>query len=198
VYLFHNDIKNYINKEKEILDKLNVEEINSFINILLETVRKNGVIYICGNGGSASTASHFMNDFNKGVESFHGNPFRFMCLSDNIATITAIANDISYDEIYSHQLKNRLNPNDIVIGISGSGNSSNIINAIKYANQCGNTTISLTGYDGGKLKHLTVCNVHIPVNNMQIVEDIHLILDHLIMYILSQKKGETAYAKKTN
>ena len=165
-YLFHNNIKEYINQEKTILDSLNIEEINTFINLLLETTRKKGIIYICGNGGSASTASHFMNDFNKGVESFCGNSFRFMCLSDNVATITAIANDISYDEIYSHQLKNRLNENDIVIGISGSGNSTNIINAINYANLCGNTTISLTGYNGGVLKNISKYNIHIPIDNM--------------------------------
>lgn len=187
-YLFHNNIQEYINQEKIILDTLNIEEINTFINLLLETTRKKGVIYICGNGGSASTASHFMNDFNKGVESFCGNPFRFMCLSDNVATITAIANDISYNEIYSHQLKNRLNENDIVIGISGSGNSTNIINAINYANSCGNTTISLTGYNGGVLKNISKYNVHIPIDNMQIVEDIHLVLDHMIMYILKNIK----------
>lgn len=187
-YLFHNNIKEYINQEKTILDTLNIEEINTFINLLLEATRKKGIIYICGNGGSASTASHFMNDFNKGVESFCGNPFRFMCLSDNIATITAIANDISYDEIYSHQLKNRLNENDIVIGISGSGNSTNIINAIDYANLCGNTTISLTGYNGGVLKNISKYNIHIPIDNMQIVEDIHLVLDHMIMYILKNIK----------
>lgn len=187
-YLFHNKITDYLKTEKEILDSLNIEDINTLINILVDTARKNGIIYICGNGGSASTASHFMNDFNKGVNDFQGNPFRFMCLSDNVATITAIANDISYDEIYRHQLLNRLTPNDIVIGISGSGNSKNIINVISYANECGNTTVSLTGYDGGALKSLASYNVHIPIKNMQIVEDIHLILDHLIMYILNEGK----------
>lgn len=189
-YLFHNNIKDYILQEQRILDELNIEDINQFINILLETCRKNGIIYICGNGGSASTASHFMNDFNKGVESFGGIPFRFMCLSDNIATITAIANDISYDKIYSHQLQNRLKAEDIVIGISGSGNSLNVINAIEYARSCGNTTITLTGYDGGILKNISTYNIHVPIHNMQIVEDIHLILDHLTMYILNNLKKE--------
>lgn len=187
-FLFHESIKNYLYQEQQILNELNIESINQFINILLDANKQDGIIYICGNGGSASTASHFMNDFNKGVESFNGHSFRFMCLSDNVATITAIANDISYNDIYAHQLKNRLKSGDIVIGISGSGNSLNVINAIDYANSCGNITVSLTGYDGGILKNISTHNVHIPINNMQIVEDMHLILDHLIMYILINAK----------
>ncbi len=189
-YSFHDDIKNYLKIEKAILDSLNIDDIDNFINILIDTTEKGGIIYICGNGGSASTASHFMNDFNKGVGSINGYPFKFMCLSDNVATITAIANDDSYHEIYRHQLKHRLAPNDIVIGISGSGNSQNVLNAITYANACGNTTIGLVGYDGGALKALCDYYIHVPIENMQIVEDIHLILDHLVMYILNERKKQ--------
>ena len=185
-YSFHNDIKAYLKQEIEILNSLNVDDIDNFINILIDTAENGGIIYICGNGGSASTASHFMNDFNKGVGSVNQHPFKFMCLSDNVATITAIANDISYHEIYRHQLKNRLTSNDIVIGISGSGNSQNVLNAINYANLCGNTTIGLVGYDGGAMKELCDYSIHIPIDNMQIVEDIHLVLDHLSMYIMNQ------------
>jgi D-sedoheptulose 7-phosphate isomerase len=190
-YSFHDDIKNYLELEKTILDSLNIGDIDRFINILIDTTKKGGIIYICGNGGSASTASHFMNDFNKGVGTVDNHPFKFMCLSDNVATITAIANDISYDEIYSYQLKDRLGPDDIVIGISGSGNSDNVINALMYAKSCGNTTISLVGYTGGVLKQLSDYYIHIPIENMQIVEDIHLILDHLSMYILNQYNERT-------
>lgn len=165
-YLFHNMIKKYLEQEKDIIDSLDINSINNVMNVLLQTTQNHGIIYICGNGGSASTASHFMNDFNKGINNFKGDFFRFMCLSDNVATITAIANDISYDEIYRHQLIGRLGPNDIVIGISGSGNSANVINAIEYANECGNITISLTGYNGGILKNLSTHNIHVPIENM--------------------------------
>lgn len=185
-YLFHEEIKNYFNLEKNILNQLNLDDINNFINVIIETVQKGGIIYICGNGGSASTASHFVNDFNKGVNTFNNFPFKCICLSDNISTLTAIANDISYDEIYRYQIYNRLNPHDVVIGISGSGNSMNVVNAITYANFCGCTTIGLTGFDGGSLKQLCDYNIHVPIDNMQIVEDIHLVIDHLTMFILNQ------------
>jgi D-sedoheptulose 7-phosphate isomerase len=190
VYLFNNHIKEYIKHETDTLNNLNIEEINTFMNILLETIRNDGKIYICGNGGSAATASHFANDFNKGVNDFAGNYFNFICLNDNVATLTAIANDISYEDIYYHQLINRLKPNDIVIGISGSGNSKNIVKALEYANTKGNTTVALIGYDGGKLKTLATHFVHIPICNMQIVEDLHMVLDHMIMFIFNQLKEE--------
>jgi D-sedoheptulose 7-phosphate isomerase len=163
------------------LKNLDVDAINDALNLLLEVWERRGRIYIFGNGGSASTASHFQNDFNKGVSEHVEKKFRFHCLNDNIATIMAIANDIGYDEVFRFQLQGQLEPGDIVIAISGSGNSKNVINAVEYARSQGNKVIGITGFDGGKLKKLSDVSLHAPVNSMQVTEDIHMIFDHLMM-----------------
>ena len=180
---YKNEIKDYIKLECEVLNKLDVEEINNALNLLEETLEKEGTIYIMGNGGSSATASHFQNDFGKGVSEYTEKKFRFCCLNDNVPTVMAIANDIGFEEIFRFQLKNKLRPEDIVIAISGSGNSKNVINAVEYAKEQGNKIIGLTGYEGGKLKELSDIKLHVPVKSMQITEDIHMIFDHLMMSI---------------
>ncbi len=178
-----NDIKDYIALEIEILKKLDVEQINAALNLLNETRQRKGRIYICGNGGSAATASHFQNDFNKGVSEYIDVPFRFHCLNDNMATIMAIANDIGYEEIFRFQLRNNLEENDVLVAISGSGNSPNVINAVEYAKEHDCKIIGLTGFSGGKLKEMSDISLHAPVNSMQVTEDIHMIFDHMMMSI---------------
>ena len=178
---YTNDIKNYIGLEREVLSNLDVEQINAALNLLDETRLKKGRIYICGNGGSAATASHFQNDFNKGVSEYIEVPFRFHCLNDNMATIMAIANDIGYEEVFRFQLRGNLESNDILVAISGSGNSKNVINAVEYAKAQGNRIIGLSGYSGGKLKELSDISLHVPVNSMQVTEDVHMVFDHLMM-----------------
>ena len=178
------DIKDYLALEADLLGKLDVMQINAAINLLDETRIKRGNIYICGNGGSAATASHFQNDFNKGVSEHLDIPFRFCCLNDNVATIMAIANDISYDDIFSFQLRNKLDPNDLLVAISGSGNSKNIIKAAEYAKSKGIKIIGITGFNGGKLKEFADVLLHAPINSMQVTEDIHMIFDHLMMSML--------------
>ncbi len=178
------EIQNYINLEIEVLKRLDYKKISDALNVLTDALKNERVIYIFGNGGSAATASHYQNDFNKGISEYTEKKFRFYCLSDNVATITAIANDISYDEIYRQQLKGRLSKNDIVIAISGSGNSKNVINAVDYAKSVGTYVIGLTGYNGGILGKLADLHLHADINSMQITEDIHMILDHLMMSIL--------------
>lgn len=185
--MYLEEITEYISKEIEILKKLNKEEINKCIEVLVEIYKKDGNIYIFGNGGSAATASHFVCDFFKGVSEKLDKKFKFICLNDNTAMITAIANDIGYDYIFEFQLEGVLKENDLVIAISGSGNSINVIRAIDYAKKQGITTVGLTGYDGGKLIKLVDYSVHAPINNMQIAEDIHMILNHMMMSILSEK-----------
>ena len=178
-----NDIQNYITLEIEILKKLDAEQINAALNLLDETRQKKGRIYICGNGGSAATASHFQNDFNKGVSEYIDVPFRFHCLNDNVATLMAIANDIGYEEVFRFQLRNNLEENDVLVAISGSGNSHNVIHAVEYAKEHGCKIIGLTGFSGGKLRELSDISLHAPVNSMQVTEDIHMIFDHLMMSI---------------
>lgn len=179
----------YIETEKQVLDSLSAGEINQVMNVL-ENARLTGKrIFICGNGGSASTASHFECDFNKGISYDQKIKYDIECLSDNVPMMMAIANDIGYDDIFAVPLKNKLKPGDIVIGISGSGNSENVLRAFCYANEIGAETIAFTGYNGGKLKEIAKYNIHVAIENMQITEDIHLILNHMMMYILSGMKG---------
>lgn len=180
------EINNYIESVRETLLNINTNEIEKAINILLEATKNQKTIYCFGNGGSASTASHFSNDFNKILNSKVQNKFQFICLNDNIATIMAIANDISYDEVFNYQLQGHIKPGDIIIAISGSGNSKNVINAVNYGLKHGAIIIGLTGFDGGKLKQLSHVNLHVPINNMQITEDIHLLFNHLLISILSK------------
>ena len=176
-------IRNYIALEKDVLSKLDINAINDTMNLIYKTFLKEGNIYIFGNGGSSATASHFVNDFNKGISEYTEKKFRFVCLNDNIATVLAIANDISYDEIFRFQLRGKLKHDDIVIAISGSGNSKNVLYAAEYAQSCGNKVIGLTGFDGGKLKQICDISLHVPSKSMQITEDIHMVFDHMIMAI---------------
>lgn len=180
---YQQELENYIATEIEIMKKLDVEAINAAMNLIWDTFEKEGIIYIFGNGGSASTASHFQNDFNKGISEYSEKKFRFNCLSDNISTLTAIANDISYEAVYSEQLKGRLKDNDIVIAISGSGNSKNIIRAVEYAKSQNIPIIGITGYNGGVLKQMADISMHVPVEDMQIAEDLHMMFDHMMMSV---------------
>lgn len=178
-------IREYIGLETEALKRLPVEDISTVMNVL-EKARLNGKrIFICGNGGSASTAAHFECDFNKGVSYGQKAKYDFECLSGNVPMMMAIANDIGYDDIFVVPLKNKLKSGDIVIGISGSGNSENVVRAVEYGNEAGAETIALVGYGGGRLKGIAKYNIHVDINNMQVVEDIHLALDHMMVYILA-------------
>lgn len=180
---YQNEISAYLEKEIETLRALDRGEIERALHLLSDALEREASVYIFGNGGSAATASHFQNDFNKGISEHTEKKFRFQCLSDNFATVTAIANDISYDEIFRFQLRGRLKADDLVIAISGSGNSKNVINAVEYAKEQGCKVIGLTGYDGGKLMPLSDVAMHVPINSMQITEDIHMIFDHLMMSV---------------
>lgn len=180
---YQTEIDKYLQHEIETIQTLDIDKINAAINMLDGAFEAEKTIYIFGNGGSAATASHFQNDFNKGISEYTDKKFRFQCLNDNIATIMAIANDIGYEDVFRFQLKGRLDEGDLIIAISGSGNSKNVINAVNYAKEQGNKVLGITGYNGGALKQLCDCSLHAPVNSMQITEDIHMIFDHLIMSI---------------
>ena len=186
---FKKNIKEYLRDEITIIESLEIEIINQIINEIKDSQSRGNNIYICGNGGSSATASHYCCDFNKGVSGNDDKNTNFICLSDNIPTITAIANDISYDEIFSYQLKNRLKKGDLVFVISGSGNSKNIVKAMEAAKEKGNKVIGLCGYNGGKVKEMSDLCLHVNIDNMQIVEDVHMILDHCMMFVLSYKNS---------
>ena len=181
---YQNRIKEYIAHEIEVLQAMDTKAISDAINLLEETRENGTMVYVFGNGGSAATASHMQNDFNKGVSEPIEKKYRFCCLNDNIATMMAIANDNGYENIFVQQLENKLRPGDVVMAISGSGNSENVIRAVEYAKKQGNKIIGLTGYQGGKLMKLSDISLHAPIQSMQITEDIHMILDHLMMSVL--------------
>jgi len=183
--------KEYLEEIKRLLDSMEtdlIEKMDRLANILLKAREEKRTIFIMGNGGSAATASHFVSDLSKGtiVEGFPR--FKVIALTDNIPNLLAWANDESYDEIFVEQLKNLMEPNDVVIGISGSGNSMNIIKAIEYANKNGGVTIGISGYDGGKLLKYAQENIHVPSSYMQRVEDIHLLIEHLLTSLIREEQ----------
>lgn len=180
----------YFKREKEAIDALDVNALSDALGAIVKACEQGGTIYTMGNGGSAATASHFVCDFAKGVYQYTDNPYRMICLSDNTPMLTAIANDISYDDVFSFQLKEKLKEGDLLIAISGSGNSENVLRAVRYAKECNVETVALTGYDGGELKALAEYNMHVPLKDMQITEDLHMVFDHMMMSILRDESNK--------
>jgi D-sedoheptulose 7-phosphate isomerase len=189
-------INKFINNYKSSL----VEAINNLDNHIIEKVIKvidksemdKSTIYIIGNGGSAATASHMVNDLGVGLKRRGIKNLKVKSLADNTPVCTAIANDIGYENIFYMQLKDVLEKEDVLIAISCSGNSPNIIKATTYAKEIGSTIIGLSGFDGGELKNLSDINFHVEAKSGDygLVEDIHMILDHMIYsyYINTEKR----------
>jgi D-sedoheptulose 7-phosphate isomerase len=196
---FTKQIEEYYQREKQIIDALDKNEINEALNAILRHYENEDIIYVLGNGGSSATANHMVCDFDKGISLDLKKQFRVISLSDNIPMIMAIGNDIGFEDVFYLQLKNKLKPTDLVIAISGSGNSHNIVKAVQYANEVGAEVIGLTGYAGGKLKNMANINVHVPVEDMQITEDMHMSFVHVAMQIfwryLMAKEGKEAVYK---
>lgn len=171
----------YIKKLKQILEFIEIPQIDNSVNIIMETWLSGKQIITLGNGGSSMTALHMITDWNKSIFLSTGIPFRGRTLVDNMGLIMAYGNDISFNDIFIEQLKNILQPGDLVIAISGSGNSENVIRAVNYANENGAVTLGLCGYDGGKLKNISKHHLWVNVNDMQLCEDIHSIFGHIVM-----------------
>jgi D-sedoheptulose 7-phosphate isomerase len=177
----------YIDELGRVLRGVPLEDFERVVNAMLAARERGSSIFIMGNGGSASTASHFACDINKGACFGIEKRLKVFCLSDNIPTMLAYANDVSYDDIFVEQLRNFLVPADMVIGISGSGNSRNVVKAIEYANRRDAFSVAFTGFDGGRLAGVANISIVIPVDDMQKVEDTHLILTHMMMQLLCMK-----------
>jgi D-sedoheptulose 7-phosphate isomerase len=173
-------VHRYINELKHTLDVLPVDMIDKVIHILHSGRIKNKQVFIMGNGGSASTASHFVCDLAKNTRRPGWPHFHTIGLTDNMAIFSAYANDEGYENVFSEQLASMVKPEDIVIGISASGNSRNVLKAIDLANRVGAITIGFTGFDGGELGRMVQYHVHVPSNAIEQVEDIHLALEHMI------------------
>ena len=196
---FIDEINAYYEREKKAIDSLDRKEINEAMNALMAAYDRGATVYVMGNGGSSATASHMVCDFNKGTCYELDKKFKFVCLNDNIPILMAIANDDSFENVFVYQLKDRLKKEDVVLAISGSGNSHNVIKAVDYAKEVGATVIGVTGYSGGKLRQKADYFLHVPVDDMQITEDLHMGFDHLIMQIfwkyLAAKNGREAIYK---
>ena len=188
-------INSYLDNLKNTIDQLDQNSLAEVVDAFLEVYNKGGNIYIFGNGGSAATASHIAGDFIKGASYGLEKRFKMICLNDNPASMMAIANDIGYEDIFIEPLKNHISSKDLVIGISGSGNSENVVRAMNYAKSKNVKTISFCGYSGGKIKDIADISVHATVEDMEITEDIHLIAFHNIKQVIIRKlKGDNTSA----
>ncbi len=174
--------RDYKHKLSETLGALDLEAVAKAIQIFERARNENRHIFTCGNGGSASTASHFVTDMVKGASFGREARFRIMALTDSMPTITAYSNDVGYDCVFAEQLKNFAQPGDVVLAISGSGNSPNVVNAVEYANSHGCLTIALTGRDGGRLGKAAQTEIRVASEHMGRIEDAHLIVCHMICY----------------
>jgi len=175
-------IQNYISALQQTMDQLPQNLVAQVIDVLQHARMQSSQVFIMGNGGSASTATHFVCDLAKNTRHDDLPHFRVIGLTDNMAIFSAYANDEGYASVFSQQLANLIRPNDVVIGISASGNSQNVINAIDEAHKhAGVTTIGFTGFDGGRLGQMVHLNVHVKSNIIEHVEDIHLMLEHMIV-----------------
>jgi D-sedoheptulose 7-phosphate isomerase len=175
-------VEDYRSELLRAIGTIDASAVNRAIEWFRDARANGRHIFVCGNGGSASTASHFVCDINKGASYTREQRFKMMALTDNLATLTAYSNDVSYECAFTEQLKNFAEPGDVVMAISGSGNSRNVLLAIEYANSIGCKTIALTGRDGGKLGPLAQLNIQVPVPHMGRIEDAHMIVCHMIGY----------------
>jgi D-sedoheptulose 7-phosphate isomerase len=166
----------------EAIDQIDTARVDQAIEWFHQARDGSKTIFVCGNGGSASTASHFTCDIIKGASFNRAQRFRILSLADSLPTLTAYSNDVSYDCVFVEQLKNFAQAGDLVMCISGSGNSPNVVRAMEYANSIGCKTIALTGRDGGKLAPLAQLNIHVPVPHMGRIEDAHMVVCHMIAY----------------
>jgi D-sedoheptulose 7-phosphate isomerase len=180
----------------QAIETIDLEKVNQAIQLLTRARDEDRRIFVCGNGGSASTASHFVCDMVKGASFNRRKRFRIMALTDSLPTITAYSNDVSYECVFVEQLKNFAEPGDVVMAISGSGNSPNVLRAVEYGNSIGCRTIALSGRNGGKLGPLAELNIQASNPHMGRIEDVHMIVLHMIgYYFMDAEKPDLAEAR---
>jgi D-sedoheptulose 7-phosphate isomerase len=182
-----NQIAIYIDVLQQTLDRLQKDLIAHVIDLLHQARMNGNQVFIMGNGGSASTASHFVCDLAKNTRKDGLPHYRVIGLTDNMEIFSAYANDEGYDNVFAQQLANLINPNDVVIGISASGNSPNVLNGILEAKKSNAVTIAFTGFDGGQLGTMVDVNIHVDSNIIEHVEDIHLVLEHIIVKTIKEQ-----------
>ncbi len=171
----------YLDYLQSVLRKLDTAEIGRFIGTVLDARKRGVTIFFIGNGGSAATASHFANDLSIGTNEYE-KPFRALSLTDNVPIVTAVGNDFGYEDIFVRQLRVLAKPGDVVVAISASGNSPNLLKAFDYARTAGIKTVAITAFDGGKMKPMADEGIHVPTEPKEYgpAEDAHMVLDHLV------------------
>ncbi len=171
----------YIDYLKTVLGRVDTREIGRFVNTLLDARKRGATIFFIGNGGSAATASHFANDLSIGTNEYE-QPFRALSLTDNVPIISAIGNDFGYEDIFVRQLRVLGRPGDVLVSISASGNSPNLLRAMEHSKEVGIKTVAITAFDGGKMKVMADEGIHVPTDPKEYgpAEDVHMMLDHLV------------------
>lgn len=202
------DFRNYVVELREVLDRLPLGDVERVADVLYQAYEDDRMVFIFGNGGSAALASHMVCDLGKGTHSPRpagmaddaaaGAPMaeikrlKVFSVTDNVPMITAWANDAAYEDIFAEQIGNFIGPQDVAFAISGSGNSANVLKALKLAREKGAITVGLAGFEGGKMKRLLDYGVVVPSHSMQQIEDAHLVLAHLIFLNFRERVGRRA------
>tara|TARA_R110000787_G_scaffold58071_1_gene132382 strand:- start:102 stop:728 length:627 start_codon:yes stop_codon:yes gene_type:complete len=185
----------YLEYLASCFNAIDCDAVAAFVGLLLAARNSGNAVFFIGNGGSAATASHFANDISIGTRTGDDRPFRAISLTDNVAVMTALANDEGYERMFVDQLKVQMRDGDSLVAISASGNSPNVIAAVDYAKARGATVVGLTGFDGGKLKSLSDISLHVPTAKGEYgpVEDVHMIFDHLVgSYLIAEVRRSQA------
>jgi D-sedoheptulose 7-phosphate isomerase len=191
-------ISDYLHETQRVIAATPPEALLASISLLFAAWERRAQVFLLGNGGSASTASHMANDLSKATI-VPGQPrMRAIALTDNVSIITAWANDESYDCVFKEQLENLLNPGDTVLAISASGNSPNVLRAMEFARERGAVTIGWTGRSGGCLKEIAEHSVHVPTDDIGMIESVHLVFDHLVTRALTERIRESASRSAVN
>ena len=173
--------RQYLVYVQSVIKGINATEVGRFVQTLLQARSRGATIFFIGNGGSAATASHFANDLAVGTNAYE-QPFRALSLTDNVPMITALGNDFGYEEIFVRQLRVLGKSGDVLVGISASGNSPNLLRAFEHAKSAGITTVAITAFDGGKMKTTADQGIHVPTGPKEYgpAEDAHMVIDHLV------------------
>ncbi len=181
-------LKKYRESLNNILDKIDIDILEKIISSFIQAHKNSNTIYVCGNGGSAATSSHFQVDFAFFVRNFTNKRIKIRSLTDQVPYITAIANDYSYEDIFVEQMRDNFEEGDVLVAISASGNSMNVIKAVEYANDHDGISIGLVGFEGGKLKETSQICLHTPNPQKEYgpIEDLHMILDHMLVSYLAK------------
>lgn len=182
-------VRSYLERLGALLQKLNPDTVARVGQLLADARAEGRQVFLCGNGGSAALASHLAVDLGKGSSRNRPKRFRVLSLNDNTPWLTALANDLSYEDVFVEQLRNFAQPGDVLLAISSSGNSKNILKAVEYANQIGCVTVGLSGFAGGKLKGLCKQHVLVPAEHMGLIEDGQMVVGHILVYAFMDAEG---------